>query len=168
VSFVNVVTEAVSSAAKALEGIGFDLTAASSAAAAPTSGIAAAAQDEVSLAVSTLFGGYGREFQELSARAQALHAQFVSTLNAGVGVQTPVNAVRSFFFGGQYFAGSVPVPSNTGYSSAVYAVPIGGLFSPLSSVVVTLYSTTGTPTTFALSGTEFGGPFYGIASLFPS
>jgi hypothetical protein len=280
VSFVNVVPEAVSGAAKALEGIGSQLSAASSAAAAPTTGIAAAAQDEISVAISNLFGGFGRDFQALSAEAQAYQAQFAGALSAGanrymsaeaanvqqalanVGIggggstsaasildpltpttpvtainyptpfgpiqlimnveglvvtggtlsvpspitlafdaispafgtvlslqssantfvyatqtgnvqlaaqaffQAPGNAVTSFFAGGQTFTGAVSVPPNTGYSSAIYSVPVGGLFTPNSPVVVTLYNDSGTPTTFPLTGTQFGGPFAGIASLF--
>jgi hypothetical protein len=82
-SFVTVATDAVAEAAKNLEGIGAGLSAARTAAAAPTAGIAAAAQDEVSAAIAKLFSGFGQEFQAVSAQAQAFHDQFVNTLNAG-------------------------------------------------------------------------------------
>ncbi|WP_264991471.1 PE family protein, partial [Mycobacterium kiyosense] len=39
--------------------------------------------DDVSAAVSRLFGTYGQQFQALNAQATAFHAQFVQTLSAG-------------------------------------------------------------------------------------
>lgn len=64
--------------------------------------------------------------------------------------------------------GSTPAPSSTGYSSATYSIPVGGLFGPVSPTVLTLYSTSGSTQTIGLSGTEFGGIFPAIARLFPS
>ena len=83
-SFVSVVPDAVSQAASILAGIGSELRAATTATAAPTTGIVAAAQDEVSIAVAELFGDFGQEFQTLSAQAQAFHHQFVGALTAGM------------------------------------------------------------------------------------
>jgi len=83
-SFVSVVPDAVSEAVSTLAGIGSELRAATTATAAPTTGIAAAAQDEVSIAVAGLFGDFGLEFQTLSAQAQAFHHQFVGALTAGM------------------------------------------------------------------------------------
>ena len=60
--------ELVQDAAQNLAGTGSSLVWASSAAAGPTTGIAAAAQDEVSLAIASMFGGVGQEFQALSPR----------------------------------------------------------------------------------------------------
>ncbi len=80
-SFV-IAPEMVSSAAEDLAGIRAALGEAV-AAASPTTGVAAAAGDEVSTAISALFGTYGREFQALSAQAAAFHEEFVSLLNGG-------------------------------------------------------------------------------------
>jgi hypothetical protein len=82
-SFVNVAPEMVASAAQDLAGIRSALGDVTAAAAGPTTAVAAAGQDEVSAAVSALFGGFGEEFQVLSAQAQAFHEQFVALLNAG-------------------------------------------------------------------------------------
>ncbi|WP_204815125.1 PE family protein [Mycobacterium riyadhense] len=79
-SFV-IAPELVSAAAGEMEGIGSALGAAAAAAAAPTTGVAAAAADEVSAAISRLFGIYGQEFQAINAQAAAFHAEFVRLLN---------------------------------------------------------------------------------------
>ena len=84
-SFVIATPDLVESAASDLAGIRSSLAEAASTAAFPTTGIASAAQDEVSLAVASLFGNVGQEFQALSARAQVFHAQFVEMMNAGAG-----------------------------------------------------------------------------------
>jgi hypothetical protein len=291
-SFVTVATDAVANAAKTLEGIGSGLSSARTAAAAPTAGIAAAAQDEVSAAIAKLFSGFGQEFQAVSAQAQAFHDQFVNTLDAsmeqyaiaeanvaqglvhavnpptesllglpliGTGAggilpaqavslpvlnyptalgpilltlsgdqsllgtvtvtsgslqvptaitlgldaispfanvalalqhgnsaftsavqagnplaavtalaQTPVTAVSSFFIGGEDITGSTTIPSYTGYAGAAYKIPVGGLFSPVQPVELTLFGSDGTVTEFPLSGARFGGIFAGIGDAITS
>ncbi|MCV7377097.1 PE family protein [Mycobacterium alsense] len=82
-SFVVTEPELVTVAAENLAGIRSSLGEATAAAAAPTTGVAAAAADEVSAAISQLFGTYGREFQAAAARAAAFHDEFVSLLNGG-------------------------------------------------------------------------------------
>jgi hypothetical protein len=83
VSVLVVAPELVTSAAADLESIGSAVNAAHQAAAVPTTGLAAAAADEVSAAAAALFAKYGQEFQALSARASAFHQQFVQALSSG-------------------------------------------------------------------------------------
>jgi PE family len=83
-SFVTTTPDIVARAARDLAGIGSALSAANASAAPPTTGLAAAAQDEVSIALAGLFGNAGQEFQALSAQAQAFHDQFVGTLTTGM------------------------------------------------------------------------------------
>jgi hypothetical protein len=61
-SFVFASPDVLASASRDLTGIGSAIRAANAAAAGSTTGIAAEAGDEVSAAVSALFGGYGRQF----------------------------------------------------------------------------------------------------------
>ncbi|BBX75518.1 PE family protein [Mycobacterium shinjukuense] len=82
-SFVVTAPEAIADAARNLVGIGSTVREATAAAAGPTTGIAAAAADEVSTAISRLFGTFGQEFQAVSAQAAAFHAEFVRLLNGG-------------------------------------------------------------------------------------
>ena len=69
--------EFVTAASTDLANIGSTLSAANAAAATQTTGVLAAAEDEVSAAISSLFCGYAQEFQAQGAQAAAFHAQFV-------------------------------------------------------------------------------------------
>ncbi len=94
-SFLIATPDLVESAAQDLAGIRSSLAEATATAAAPTTGIATAAQDEVSTAIASLFGNFGQEFQALSAQAQAFHQQFVSLMNAGAGAYTSAEAANA-------------------------------------------------------------------------
>ncbi len=66
-----------------------------------TSGIVPAAQDEVSIAIASLFGNLGREFQAVHAKAEAFHAQFVKLIDvsAGAYASAEIATVRDFLLG---------------------------------------------------------------------
>lgn len=81
--FVKFAPELVAPAAQDLASIRSALSDVTAAAAGPTTAVAAAGRDEVSTALSALFGEFGQEFQVLSAQAQAFHEQFVNLLRAG-------------------------------------------------------------------------------------
>ncbi|KAA1248191.1 PE domain-containing protein [Mycobacterium simiae] len=68
-------------AAANAEGIGSSVLAANLAALAPTSTLMAAAADEVSAAIASLFSGHAQEYQALSAQAAAFHERFVRALS---------------------------------------------------------------------------------------
>src|ERR1700677_375993 len=84
-SFVIAVREYVTAAASDLANIGSTISAANAAAAAPTSAIVAAGADEVSVAVTTMFGAHAQAYQAISAQAATFHEQFVQLMNAGAG-----------------------------------------------------------------------------------
>jgi PE family len=84
-SLVTVAPESVGQAAGELASIRSALTEATAAAAAPTTGVLAPAADEISAAITALFGSHAQEFQALSAQAATFHDQFVGLLNAGAG-----------------------------------------------------------------------------------
>ena len=84
-SFVVAVPEVLSTAATDLASLGSTISWANAAAAAPTTGVLAAAEDEVSAAIASLFSGHAQAYQAMSAQAAAFHDQFVQTLNAGAG-----------------------------------------------------------------------------------
>ncbi|EFD60897.1 PE-PGRS family protein, partial [Mycobacterium tuberculosis EAS054] len=79
-SFVIAAPDLVAMATEDLAGIGASLTAANAAAAVPTSGLLAAAGDEVSAAIAALFSSHGQQYQAMSAQAAAFHARFVQAL----------------------------------------------------------------------------------------
>lgn len=84
-SFVIAAPEAIQAAAQDLAGIRSALSQASAVVAGPTTGVVAAAEDEVSAGVAALFATFGYEYQALSAQVQAFHEQFVNVLSAGAG-----------------------------------------------------------------------------------
>ncbi|WP_459758515.1 PE family protein, partial [Mycobacterium riyadhense] len=84
-SFVIAVPDTLVAAASDLTGIASALSVANATAAAQTTELLAAAQDEVSAAIAALFSAHGQGYQTVSTQAAAFHAQFVQTLTAGAG-----------------------------------------------------------------------------------
>jgi len=165
-SFVSVVPDAVSQAASILAGIGSELRAATTATAAPTTGIVAAAQDEVSIAVAELFGDFGQEFQTLSAQAQAFHHQFVGALTAGMDQYLSAEAANAQ--GALLNAVNAPAEALLGHpligtgTTAASALPTAtsAAISPIDpdlSFQAFNYPTPFGPITLTVNGTEFLG-----------
>src|SRR5690348_3863886 len=94
-SFVIAVPEAVTNAAANLASLGSTISTANAAAAAPTTGMLAAAGDEVSEAIAALFSQYASGYQALGAQAAAFHAELVRTLNAGAGAYAAAEAANA-------------------------------------------------------------------------
>ncbi len=94
-SFLAVAPDWVTSAAADLEHIGSALAAANAAAALPTTGVAAAAADEVSTAIAALFGGFGNEYQAVNAQVSAFHQQFVQSLGSASGSYASAEATAA-------------------------------------------------------------------------
>jgi PE family len=95
----------VENAAGDLAAIRSSLSEATAAAVTPTTGVISAAQDEVSVAIASLFGNAGEQFQALSAQAQAFHQQFVSLISSSAGAYTSAeaaNAAQTLLDGGVF------------------------------------------------------------------
>jgi triacylglycerol lipase len=75
----------MTSAATELATIGSDLGAAHSAAAAETTAVLAAAEDEVSTAIAALFSDHGHGFRAVCTQAARFHTQFVQALTSSAG-----------------------------------------------------------------------------------
>ncbi len=84
-SFLLATPEAVAAAATDLATIGSTINQAQAAAAALTTGLVPAAQDEVSAAMAGLFGRYAQGYQALAAQVSEFHARFVQALTASAG-----------------------------------------------------------------------------------
>ena len=76
-SYLIAAPDMLAGSAADVAGIGSSLSEANAAAAASTTRVIAAARDEVSAAIASLFSGHGQQFQALSAQAAAFHSQFV-------------------------------------------------------------------------------------------
>jgi hypothetical protein len=72
----------LTTAAADASAIGSAISEARATAAGPTTGVVAAAEDEVSAITARLFGAYGQEYQALLQQAAVFHDQFVATLAA--------------------------------------------------------------------------------------
>src|ERR1700740_1335946 len=81
-SFVLVAPDVLETAAAAAAEVGSAVAAAHLAAAVPTTEIAAAGADEVSAAITALFGAHAREYQAAAARAATYYDQFGGNLSA--------------------------------------------------------------------------------------
>ena len=79
-SYVIAATEAFGMASGDLTGVEEAIKGATAAATPSTTGIVAAAEDEVSAAIASLFGGYGADFHALTAQATLFHDRFVAAL----------------------------------------------------------------------------------------
>ncbi|GFG92334.1 hypothetical protein MBOU_43760 [Mycobacterium bourgelatii] len=84
-SFVSVSPELLAAAAADLTNLNVGVAAANAAAADATTVLAPAAADEVSVAIATFFGLHGQSYRGVAMQMEAYHAQFVSTLRAGIG-----------------------------------------------------------------------------------
>ena len=93
-AYVSTAPAAIAAAATQLEGIGNSFTAESSAAAAPTTAIAPAASDEVSVLQAGVFSSYGQLYQTVSAEAQTIHQQFVNLLQSSSGSYSDTEAAN--------------------------------------------------------------------------
>ena len=85
----------LAAAAADAAGIGSSLSEANAAAMAPTTGVIAAAEDEVSAAIASLFSGHGQQFQAISAQAAAFHSRFVQLLSSGGGAYVGAEAANA-------------------------------------------------------------------------
>ena len=132
-SVLAVAPELMTAAAADLESIGSAVNAAHQAAAVPTTGLAAAAADEVSAATAALFTKYGQDFQALSAHASEFHQQFVRALSSGSGSYLAAEAAgASLLRTVQHdFLGAVNAPTEALFGRALIGnAAIGTAASP--------------------------------------
>ncbi len=84
-SYVTTQPEMLAAAAGNLAGIGAQVSAENTAAAAPTTGVIPAAADEVSALTAAQFAAHAALYQAVSTQAAAVHEMFVNTLNGSAG-----------------------------------------------------------------------------------
>src|SRR5246127_5118918 len=98
-SYLVAAPEFLASTATDLSNIGSTLSAANAAAATQTTGVLAAAEDEVSAAIAALFSAHGQGFQALGAQAAAFQDRFVQALSAGAASYVSAEATNVAAFG---------------------------------------------------------------------
>jgi hypothetical protein len=123
-AYVSTAPAAIAAAATQLEGIGNSFSAESAAAATPTTAVAPAASDEVSALQAGVFSTYGQLYQTVSAQAEAIHQQFVNTLQSSSGSYQDTEAANQ--------AGAA-ASSLSNASSAASDTPITSFITGLTS-----------------------------------
>ncbi len=160
-SLLSIAPDLVSTASGNLENLGAALRSATAAAAGQTTAIAAPAADEVSAAVTALFGMRGQEFQALSTKAAAFHDEFVNLLNGGAAQYVSTEAANA----GQTAMNAM---NTTGAAAASPAQTFSQGFGPLQVVIsvgaggvtesLILNSPFGQIGSLSLSGIPFAAP----------
>ena len=111
------------------------ISAARAAAAGPTTGLVAAAEDEVSAMTATLFGAYGQEYQAILQQASVFHEQFVAALSAAGNAYTEAEAANATAISGAMGAVTSPIQSLMGggatAAQSTFTVVIGGSGNPI-------------------------------------
>ena len=137
--YVTTAPETLAATAADVERIGTAISQASSAAAGPTSGLLAPAADEVSAAVTTLFGGYGQAYQAAVRQAVAFHGEFTQALTAAGSAYAQAEAGNAALMSGasnavnasvQTLLGQTPMGSSAS-PAATIALIMGGTGNPL-------------------------------------
>ena len=118
-SLVIATPDVLAAAATDLANIGSTLSEARVAAATPTTGVLAAAEDEVSAAIAAVFSAHSQGFAALGAQAAAFHNQFVQALNGAGSAYAAAEAanaspLQAVVRGAQSLAVFSPVKDLTG------------------------------------------------------
>ncbi|WP_373205476.1 PE family protein [Mycobacterium marinum] len=152
-SFVNVVPNTVAAAAGDLASIRSALSEATAAAAGPTTDVLAAGGDEVSTAISQLFGAHGQEFQVVSAQLRGFHDQLVRLMRAGAAAYASVEATaqQDLSMAEQGLVNAVNAPAQ-----ALLGHPIIGTGGSGSQSATTGTSTSGVASGSVASGSAAG------------
>jgi hypothetical protein len=134
-SYVIAAPEIIASASSDLASIGSTLNAANTAAAAPTTGLLAAAEDEVSAAIAQLFGTYAKDYQAVLARAAAFHEEFAAALASAENAYAAAEAANASAISGALGQPTSPIHSVSGGAPAA---PTAMVTSPLTAPTVAL------------------------------
>jgi hypothetical protein len=131
VSFVTTRPEALTAAATALQTLGTSLAAQNTAAAAATAGVIPAAADEVSALQAAQFSAYGTWYQQVSARAAAVHQMLVNTLGTSAGSYTETESANQAATGStslsSALSGAVNPAQVSSSTGATIATPFNSL-----------------------------------------
>jgi PE-PPE domain/PE family len=120
--------EIITGVAADIEDIGSTIKSANAAAAGATSGLVAAAADEVSAAIANLFGAYGRQYQTLNGHVAAFHDRFTQLLASAGAAYTEAETAAVNVLGGGSATARAAAPND------VIAVVMGGTGNPLPNM----------------------------------
>lgn len=140
-SFVSLVKDDVRLAVAQVDEFGNAVKAAQSVTLAPTTGIAAAARDEVSAAVAAVFSSHGRTFQSLCTQAVAFNEKFTGTLVSALSsyVSTETTAIEGFLTNPLDTAARAFAPLNPRTAASTIGLVMGGSGIPLPNFNIPNY-----------------------------
>jgi hypothetical protein len=120
------VPETLASTAADVQGIGSTISAARANAAGQTTGLLAAAEDEVSAAIANLFGAYGQEYQAALSQAASFHNQFTQALAAAASTYAQAEAANAGLVSGISIELGAPMQALLGQTSITGGGSSGG------------------------------------------
>ncbi|HWT50174.1 MAG TPA: PE domain-containing protein, partial [Mycobacterium sp.] len=132
-SYLVTAPETLASTAADVESIGSAIRSASANAASPTTGLVAAAEDEVSAAIANLFGVYGQEYQAVVAQAATFHTEFTQALAAAASTYAQAEAANAALVSG--ISNELGAPLKALLGQAPVASGASGGTSVLTSMV---------------------------------
>jgi hypothetical protein len=133
--------QVLAAAAADVADINSAIGAARAAAAGPTTGLVAAAGDEVSAMSAALFGAYGQEYQALLQQAAAFHEQFVAALSSAGNAYAGAEAAASNSLGTlggdvQALMGGNAAPATTTVTGALATAAPMAPTGPVTTLVL--------------------------------
>ena len=120
------VPETLASTAADVQGIGSAINVAGANAAGQTTGLLAAAEDEVSAAIANLFGAYGQEYQAALSQAATFHNQFTQALAAAASTYAQAEAANAALISGISNDVSAPIRTLLGQTPIAGGGSSGG------------------------------------------
>ena len=140
-SFVTTQPEVLTAAASALQTLGTSMAAQNTAAAAPTTDVAPAAADPVSALQAAQFAAYGTWYQQVSAKAAAIHQMLVNTLETSAGSYRETEATNQTAAGSTSLSGLLGGLTGSGTSSSA----LSGATTAPAALSSSTGATIGTP-----------------------
>src|SRR3954467_9950088 len=131
-SYLLAAPESLAAAATDVNGIAAAVHAANAAAAGQTSGVLAAAEDEVSAAIANLFSVHGNEYQAVVKQVAAFESEFTAALSAAAQTYTQAEALNGALLNG--FQSLLGQPATAAAPAATVALIMGGTNNPLPIV----------------------------------
>jgi triacylglycerol lipase len=143
VSYVLALPEIMSAVATNVASIGSVVATANQGVAGATTGVLAAAEDEVSVAIAALFSAHGRGYQALSSQAAAFHGRFAQALTGAAGAYaaaeaanaSPLATFEQALLGVQQEVQQIPTTLAAGFSNE-----LNSLFADPGSPLLALFA----------------------------
>jgi len=137
--FVFAQPQAIATAGADVSGIGSAIGAAYAGAAGATTGLQAAAADEVSAATANLFNAYAQEYQALLRQAQSFHDAFARALTGAATAYVATESAAATALGASGTAGTTALATSTTPVQTALILGASGVPIPDAKYIATAY-----------------------------